>query len=140
MALAGLGRSENPGTINAWLKANGGYVGGDGLNWSVVDKLGGLLHYEGKLSSSVIKSSLDAGKVVICNVRNGGHWVLATGYSGDSISVNDPLFSVSSYTLSEIVPGNNAVYRVTASFREKLLSAKNTARGILANLISLLED
>jgi hypothetical protein len=55
---------------------------------------------------------LDKGKVVICNVHNGGHWVLAHGYSGDNILVNDPGFSTTSYTLSQIVNGQNGVYRV----------------------------
>ena len=36
----------------------------------------------------------------MCNVHNGGHWVLATGYSGDKILVNDPGYSTSSYSLS----------------------------------------
>jgi ABC-type bacteriocin/lantibiotic exporter with double-glycine peptidase domain len=83
---------------------------------------------------------LDTGSVVICNVHNGGHWVLATGYSGDTIYVNDPGFSTTSYTLNEIVNGQNAVYKVTASFEERVREVKNTARGILANLISVLED
>jgi hypothetical protein len=55
---------------------------------------------------------LDKGKVVICNVHNGGHWVLAHGHSGDNILVNDPGFSTTSYTLSQIVNGQNGVYRV----------------------------
>ncbi len=55
---------------------------------------------------------MDKGKVVICNVHNGGHWVLAHGYSGDNILVNDPGFSTTSYTLSQIVNGQNGVYRV----------------------------
>ena len=36
----------------------------------------------------------------MCNVHNGGHWVLATGYNGDTILVNDPGYSTSSYSLS----------------------------------------
>jgi hypothetical protein len=40
MALTGCGHNYNPGTINTWLKNNGGYVGGDGLVWGSVSKLG----------------------------------------------------------------------------------------------------
>ena len=36
------------------------------------------------------------------NVRNGSHWVLMTGYSGSTIYVNDPGFSVTSYALSGV--------------------------------------
>lgn len=78
---------------------------------------------------------------MVCNVHNGGHWVLATGYSGNSIYVHDPAYSTTSYTLSEIVDGQNAIYGVTAaSFEDKARKFKNTARGILSNIIALLED
>lgn len=50
---------------------------------------------------------------MICNVHNGGHWVLATGYQGDNILVNDPGYSVTSYSLSQIVDGQNGVYVVS---------------------------
>ena len=60
-----------------------------------------------------MKKNLDAGYVVILNVRNGGHWVLATGYSGDTIKVNDPGYDKSSYALSEVVNGNTGVYTVS---------------------------
>ena len=49
---------------------------------------------------------------MICNVHNGGHWVLAHGHSGDNILVNDPGYSTTSYTLSQIVNGQNGIYRV----------------------------
>jgi len=110
MALAGTGHNYNPSTLNQWLKANGGYVSGDLFVWGSLNKLG--LTFEGKVSNSEIKSKLDAGRVVICNVHNGGHWVLAYGYSGDNILVNDPGYSTTSYSLSQIVNGQNAVYRV----------------------------
>jgi len=110
MALAGTGHGYNPSTLNQWLKGHGGYVGGDGLVWGAVNSLG--LTFAGKFANSEIKSALDKGKVVICNVNNGGHWVLAHSYSGDTIYVNDPGFDRSSYTIGEIVNGNNAIYGV----------------------------
>jgi hypothetical protein len=109
MALTGTGHSFNPSTLNAWLKAHGGYVSGDLFVWGSINSLG--LTYEGKVANSQIKAKLDQGKVVICNVHNGGHWVLATGYNGDNILVNDPGYSTTSYTLSQIVDGQNGVYR-----------------------------
>lgn len=111
MALAGTGHGYNPKTLNQWLKANGGYVSGDLFVWASINKLG--LTFGGFVSNANIKSNLDAGKVVICNVHNGGHWVLAHGYSGDNILVNDPGYSTASYALSEIVNGNTGVYTVS---------------------------
>lgn len=48
---------------------------------------------------------------MILNVHNGGHWVLATSMSGSTISVNDPGYSTTSYTLSEIVANNSGLYK-----------------------------
>lgn len=110
MALAGSGKGYNPSSLNAWLKSHGGYVSGNLFVWGSISSLG--LHYEGKVSNSQIKSELDKGKVVILNVHNGGHWVLAHGYSGDNILVNDPGYSTTSYSLSQIVNGQTGVYRV----------------------------
>jgi hypothetical protein len=101
MALAGTGHNYNPSTLNQWLKGHGGYVSGDLFVWGAINSLG--LTFQGKVANSQIKSQLDQGKVVICNVHNGGHWVLATGYSGDNILVNDPGYNTASYTLSQIV-------------------------------------
>lgn len=110
MALAGTGHSFNPSTLNAWLKGHGGYVSGDLFVWGSINPLG--LTWEGKVSNSQIKAKLDQGRVVICNVHNGGHWVLAYGYNGDNILVNDPGYATTSYTLSQIVDGQNGIYRV----------------------------
>lgn len=114
MGLSGVGSNYNPGTLNQWLKAHGGYVSGDLIVWSAVAPLG--LTFDGKFANHQIKSKLDAAKVVVINVNNGAHWVLATGYSGDNILVNDPNHPTSSYALSTIVEGNNVVYSVKASF------------------------
>ena len=110
MALAGTGHNYNPSTLNKWLTSNGGYASGDLLIWGAINKLG--LTFEGKVGNSQIKAKLDQGKVVILNVHNGGHWVLAHGYSGDNILVNDPGFSTSSYSLSQIVDGQTGIYGV----------------------------
>lgn len=109
MALSGTGHEHTPDTLNKWLTEHGGYVSGDSFVWNSVKSLG--LTFEGKVANSKIKSELDAGKVVICNVHNGGHWVLAHGHSGDNILVNDPGFSTTSYTLSQIVDGQNGIYK-----------------------------
>ncbi len=63
-----------------------------------------------------MKINLDVGYVVIVNVNKGAHWVLATGYSGNTIFVNDSLnLAKKSYDLSEIVSGNTGIYKVPTS-------------------------
>lgn len=113
MALSGIGKSYNPGTLNTWLKGHGGYVSGDLFVWGSVNSLG--LSYVGKVANANIQASLNAGEVVILNVHNGGHWVLAHSMSGSTISVNDPGYNTASYTLSEIVAGNSGLYRVSGA-------------------------
>lgn len=110
MALSGTGHSYNPGTLNNWLKSNGGYASGNLFVWASINRIG--LTFKGFVSNGNIKANLDAGNVVIVNVHNGQHWVLAHGYSGDNILVNDPGFSTTSYSLSQIVNGNAGVYSV----------------------------
>jgi len=114
MALAGIGKNYNPSSLNAWLKGHGGYASGDLFVWGSVNSLG--LSYVGKIANSAIGSNLDANNVVILNVDNGGHWVLATGYSGNRIFVNDPYYSTTAYDPSKIVAGNSRLYKVSGSF------------------------
>lgn len=122
MALKGIGFDTNPSKLNAWLTQNGGYISGDLFVWASVNSLGLTFTGKrrltsGKVGNSQIKSNLDAGRVVVCNVHNGGHWVLAYGYSGDNILVNDPGYQVTSYTLSQIVDGNNGIYTVVGGWQ-----------------------
>ena len=124
MALSGTGHSFNPSTLNKWLKANKGYVSGDSFVWGSINSFG--LIYQEKVPNVLIKPNLDCGKVVIINVRNGAHWVLAHGYSGNSILVNDPGYATTSYDLSQIVEGNNAIYTV------------KSAKGVMGKLKALL--
>ena len=114
MALAGIGKNYNPGTLNTWLKGHGGYVSGDLFVWGSVSPLG--LSYVGKVANSNIASHLASNNVVILNVHNGGHWVLAHSMSGSTIHVNDPGYSTTSYTLSEIVANNSGLYHVSGGF------------------------
>jgi len=114
MALSGVGHSYNPGTLNSWLKGHGGYVSGDLFVWASVNSIG--LKYIGKVSNSNIASSLSDGHVVILNVHNGGHWVLANSMSGSTISVNDPGYQTTSYTLAEIVANNSGLYHVSNGY------------------------
>lgn len=112
MALYGVGNTQfNPSTLNKWLISNGGYASGNLFVWGSVNRFG--MNFKGFVNNGDVKKNLDAGYVVILNVRGGGHWVLATGYSGDTINVKDPGYDKSSYALSEVVNGNTGVYTVT---------------------------
>ena len=109
MALSGCGKSYNPDTLNTWLKGHGGYVSGDLFVWGSVKSLG--LAYEGKIANNEISAALGKNEIVILNVHNGAHWVLATSMSGSTIHVNDPGFSTTSYTLSEIVANSSGHFK-----------------------------
>lgn len=114
MMLYALGNTQlDPSTLNKWLIENKGFDRGNNFVWGSISKFG--VSFYGFISNSQIKEFLDQGKFLILNVRSGGHWVLATGYSGDTIYVNDPGYSVESYTLSQVVNGRTAVYTSTNS-------------------------
>lgn len=115
MALSGSTANQyNPSTLNTWLKANGGYAQDDLFVWTAIEKLG--VTFLGKKTKNQIISNLNSGNIVIINVHNGRHWVLATGYSGDNILVNDPGFSTPQYSMSEIVEGQCGVYKVGSNW------------------------
>lgn len=97
MALKGIGQDQNPSTLNAWLTDNGGYVSGDLFVWASINTFG--VKFLGKVSRSQIKTNLDQNNIVILNVHNGAHWVLATGYDKDNIFINDPNYSTPFYSL-----------------------------------------
>ena len=111
MALSGLGRKIdggpiNPHTLNAWLKSHGGYSENLFVWGSVTSSFD--LKYLGKFND--VTNYVNDDHVVILNVHNGGHWVLATSYSGGTYQVNDPGFSTTSYTTGEVLQG--AVYEI----------------------------
>jgi hypothetical protein len=61
-------------------------------------------HGYGGMSQATLQSAINSGHGIVVNVRNGGHWVLVTGHAGGSTyTVNDPGFSVGSYTYGEMV-------------------------------------
>ena len=111
MALSGLGRKIdggpiNPHTLNAWLKSHGGYSKNLFVWESVTSSFD--LKYLGKFKD--VTNYVNDNYVVILNVRNGKHWVLATSYSEGTYQVNDPGYSTTSYTTGEVLQG--AVYKI----------------------------
>jgi hypothetical protein len=111
MALSAIGSSQTPATLNAWLKGHGGYVSDDLFVWASINPLG--VRFAGFISNSVIASNIAADNIVIVNVHNGGHWVLVTSMlDANTVAVNDPGYSTTSYPLSQVVAGNTGLYRV----------------------------
>lgn len=97
------GQTTDPKTLNSWLINHGGYVSGDLLVWNSIAPLGKLhmLEYVSSISRTQLQQYIRSCYPVIANVRNGGHWVLITGYessNSDLYYVNDPGFNTDSYT------------------------------------------
>ena len=111
--LAGLGKtiggkSINCETFNQYLQDNHGYSG-NAIIWATANRLG--VTYEGQITSiSAIKTAVCDNKLVVLNVKAGGHWVLATGVNGNTFFVNDPGYQGNTYNGDEVVRAS--VYRV----------------------------
>lgn len=108
------GVMATPGTLNAWLRANGGYASGtDDLEESAVvgvdpRRVQWLGAYgAGALQHADVARQLDAGVVLVAWVRGKTHFVLATGYSTDPaeegrVYVHDSAFATDYYELADI--------------------------------------
>ena len=81
--------------------------------------------FAGFVQQGNVKKTLDAGKHLIININQGKHWVLAKGYSGDTIYVNDPGYqSKTSYELSEIVNSGSYSPR-SLTIKDTILALKS---------------
>jgi hypothetical protein len=91
------GLDTDPGRLNAWLIAHGGYTAGGLLRWEkCVEYAGGrlALDYHGDPDLAYLHRSLAAGRPAIVKIRlEGGmpHWVVVVGNEGRELLVNDPL-------------------------------------------------
>eukprot|EP01017_Pseudomicrothorax_dubius_P032747 TRINITY_DN431_c0_g1_i1.p1 TRINITY_DN431_c0_g1~~TRINITY_DN431_c0_g1_i1.p1 ORF type:complete len:203 (+),score=51.11 TRINITY_DN431_c0_g1_i1:122-730(+) len=105
-------QTADPHYMNLWLKQNNGF---DGQNYlfESVEKLG--LKYLGNFNKADgLKDALDdITKGVILHVKQGHHFVLATGYDQNGVFVNDPYYNVTQYKWEEVwdtchykMPGN----------------------------------
>ena len=114
MVASAYGYSTNPAQLNQWLTANGGYIENDLLLWRQATAItqGSVrwqwLHIPGMVSQlrtddqdiedlpplSIVESQLDAGRLVVAEVRlyGGMHFVVITGHRGDILYINDPWF------------------------------------------------
>ena len=114
----------NPGSLNTWLKQNGGYDDSDDFIEPVAQQIDparvvwpdDAMHKTNDLPYEQVVSYIKAGRVVIGNVHNGGHFVLLTGYSddGDTFAVNDSGFNTFTYSYKNDIVG----YRIFDMVRE----------------------
>jgi hypothetical protein len=109
-------RIADPGTLNEWLRNNGGYTSGNDLIESMVPKVApkyvswpsDAMHVHNDLPKSAIQGYLKSGRPVIANVMQGRHFVLVTGWdvsNDDTLYINDPGFTRSTYSYSDDVVG-----------------------------------
>ena len=94
------GQTANPGNLNDWLTANGGYSG-NMFVWGAMSRFG-LKFLGWPESSNDIKNHICANRVVILNVNNERHWVLATGYTDNTYQVMDPGYNRNTYPTNEV--------------------------------------
>ena len=114
MVASAYGYRTNPSQLNQWLTAHGGYIENDLLLWRQATAVtqGSVrwqwLHVPGMVSQlrtddqdiedlppqSVVEAQLDAGRLVVAEVRlyGGMHFVVITGHRGDTLYINDPWF------------------------------------------------
>ena len=105
---------SDPGTFNSWLKSNGGYEDGDDLDEAAVPAVApgkvvwpkDGMHTRNDIPYIALIGMLTK-RVLIANVMAGRHFVLVVGTSpdGDTLYVNDPGFSTTSYSYSKDVVG-----------------------------------
>jgi hypothetical protein len=117
---------STPGTLNQWLKANGGYDGSNNLietqvpliNPEKIFWLDDAFHKVNDLAFETVCEYINKGRIMIANVNNGGHFVLLTGYSttdGDTFTVNDPGYHRDTYSYKNDVVG----YRIFDMIRSE---------------------
>jgi hypothetical protein len=114
MVTAAYGYPTNPQRLNRWLTAHGGYIENDLLLWRQAGAAtqGSVrwqwLHVPGMVSQlkmddqdiedlppqSLVEAQLDAGRLVVAEVRLSGHmhFVVITGHSGGILYINDPWY------------------------------------------------
>lgn len=99
MMLRYYGMNTDPGALNAWLTANGGYAFDDQLIWdAITGYTGGRVAFSQWTGPDLglIQSELDAGRPVVAEVLLYGnqHFILITGYTSDAgFQINDPWFA-----------------------------------------------
>lgn len=90
--------SLTPDVIAQYADENGYYTDGSGSKWTLMTQAAlhfGLDYSSVSVSEWNLKHQLDQGRPIICSVGEGdftkhGHFIILTGYYGNSFMVNDP--------------------------------------------------
>lgn len=99
MRMTGLTQSSfSPAVLNDYLSSHNGYDPSGGIRWATADGYidswkwvrTELLTGSDNNKIKQIKQLLDDGYYLVIAVKNEGHWVAATGYSGNRILMSDP--------------------------------------------------
>lgn len=98
------GETFTPKTLNSWLTNNGGYNSGCYINWSKSATATKNVIWKARIDKenfTLLKSELDQGYPVIVEVKRNDkqHFVVVTGYNGNTYYINDPA-SVNNKTLA----------------------------------------
>lgn len=114
MVAGAFGHPTTPAALNQWLTGHGGYIENDLLLWrQATASTGGSVRWrwlhvpgiapqlrtddqniEDLPPASLVESELDAGNLVVAEVRlhGGMHFVVLTGHRGDTFFINDPWY------------------------------------------------
>jgi peptidase C39-like protein len=139
MVTTAFGFSTNPRLLNRWLTGHGGYIENDLLLWRQAGAAtqGSVrwqwLHVPGMVSQlrtddqdiedlppqSLVESQLDAGRLVVAEVRlyGGMHFVVITGHSGGTLYINDPWFGDRTTLQARYGAYQRAVHSVQVYYR-----------------------
>lgn len=118
------GQVADPNTMNTWFKAHKGFRGTI-LFYDAVEDLG--FTFEGIVTStSEIKDAMNEGKFAMLHVKNGRHWVLATGFISGGYSVMDPGNVTYTYKYADVV--GCAIYSFPSSKARKLYEQPRDAQ------------
>lgn len=98
LRMTGLTQAQfSPAVLNEYLRNNGGYSN-NSIYWSKVNNYvdswthagGATLSGSNNTKIAKIKELLNDGYYLVVSVKNKGHWVAITGYSGNEILMSDP--------------------------------------------------
>jgi hypothetical protein len=134
------GVATDPVKLNQWLVANDGYIQEDLIlwrqamvatagkvrwKWRHIPDLSPLLRTQeqddpGTLSPREARAELDAGNMVVVEVKNRGrqHFVVLTGYAGGTFYINDPWYGDRSTLNARYGPWDQAVFGSHVFYRE----------------------
>lgn len=95
MVMKYYGINVNPGSLDAWLTNNGGYVNGCDILWTIAANYSNKIQWHQRIDWADwnrIRQELDNGYPVIGHVTSSSfpeHFIVITGYQGSTFYIND---------------------------------------------------